>query len=66
MTQGKNPRTFKKKGAKKRQQHAFARKVWYTVQAPSAFQTREATLTPVNKKEGEHFNKRASLRVIPR
>jgi len=52
MTQGKNPRTFKKKGAKKRQQHPFSKKVWYTVQAPSAFQTREATLTPVNKTSG--------------
>ena len=52
MTQGKNPRSFKKKGSKKRQQHAFARKVWYTVQAPSAFQTREAALTPVNKTAG--------------
>ena len=52
MTQGKNPRTFKKKGSKKRQQHPFSKKVWYTVQAPSAFQTREAALTPVNKTSG--------------
>ena len=54
MTQGKNPRSFKKKGSKKRQHHPFSKKVWYTVQAPSAFQTREACLTPVNKTSGRH------------
>ncbi len=49
MTQGKNPRNFKKKGARKKQQHAFAKKNWYTVLAPSVFETREACLTPVSK-----------------
>eukprot|EP00343_Euplotes_focardii_P007497 CAMPEP_0205823244 /NCGR_PEP_ID=MMETSP0206-20130828/15730_1 /ASSEMBLY_ACC=CAM_ASM_000279 /TAXON_ID=36767 /ORGANISM="Euplotes focardii, Strain TN1" /LENGTH=265 /DNA_ID=CAMNT_0053120239 /DNA_START=39 /DNA_END=836 /DNA_ORIENTATION=+ len=52
MTQGKNPRNFKKKGARKKQQHPFAKKNWYTVLAPSVFETREACLTPVTKGTG--------------
>lgn len=49
MTQGKNPRNFKKKGQRKKAQHPFSKKNWYTVLAPSVFETREACLTPVTK-----------------
>jgi small subunit ribosomal protein S3Ae len=52
MTQGKNPRNFKKKGQRKKVQHPFAKKNWYTVLAPSVFETREACLTPVTKSAG--------------
>ena len=52
MTQGKNPRNFKKKGAKKKVQHPFSKKNWYTVLAPSVFETREACLTPCTKASG--------------
>jgi len=52
MTQGKNPRNFKKKGARKKLVHPFAKKNWYTVLAPSVFETREACLTPVSKGTG--------------
>lgn len=52
MTQGKNPRNFKKKGQRKKIQHPFAKKNWYTVLAPSVFETREACLTPVTKSAG--------------
>jgi len=31
MTCGKNPRNFKKKGAKKKTAHPFAKKEWYNV-----------------------------------
>ena len=53
MTQGKNPRTFKKlKGQKQRKAHPFTKKVWYQVLAPSIFNNREAGLTPVTKSQG--------------
>jgi small subunit ribosomal protein S3Ae len=52
MTQGKNPRNFKKKGKAKKVVHAFAKKNWYTIMAPSVFQTRDCCLTPVNKTAG--------------
>ena len=52
MTQGKNPRNFKKKGQRKKTQHPFAKKSWYTVLAPSVFESREACLTPVTKASG--------------
>jgi len=51
MTAGKNPRNFKKKGAKKKTAHAFARKEWYNVLAPG-FDKRCVALTPVNKTAG--------------
>lgn len=60
MTQGKNPRNFKKKGQRKKAQHPFAKKNWYTVLAPSVFETREACLTPVTKSSG---GKRESNRL---
>jgi len=53
MTQGKNPRNFKKKGQRKKTQHPFAKKNWYTVLAPSVFNSREACLTPVTKTMGQ-------------
>lgn len=52
MTQGKNPRNFKKKVARKKLAHPFSKKNWYTVLAPSVFETREACLTPVTKTAG--------------
>jgi small subunit ribosomal protein S3Ae len=51
MTAGKNPRNFKKKGAKKKTSHPFARKEWYNVLAPG-FDKRNITMTPVNKTAG--------------
>jgi len=51
MTAGKNPKNFKKKGAKKQKSHPFARKEWYNVLAPG-FDKRIVTLTPVNKTYG--------------
>jgi len=53
MTQGKNPRNFKKKGGKKKTAHAFAKKEWYTVLAPSIFTNREACITPVTRSAGQ-------------
>lgn len=52
MTAGKNPRSFKKKGAKKKTGHPFARKEWYNVLAPG-FDKRCITLTPCNKTAGQ-------------
>jgi small subunit ribosomal protein S3Ae len=51
MTANKNPRNFKKKGAKKKTAHPFARKEWYNVLAPG-FDKRTITLTPCNKTAG--------------
>jgi small subunit ribosomal protein S3Ae len=51
MTCGKNPRNFKKKGAKKKTAHPFAKKEWYNVLAPG-FDKRTISLTPVNKTAG--------------
>jgi len=53
MTQGKNPRNFKKKGGKKKAFHAFQKKEWYTVMAPAPFTTRDACLTPVTRSAGQ-------------
>ena len=52
MTQGKNPRNFKKRGGKKKVVHAFAKKEWYTVKAPSLYKGTDACITPVNKSAG--------------
>ena len=49
MTQGKNKRNFKKKGARKKVTHAFAKKNWYTILAPYVYQSKEATISPVTK-----------------
>jgi small subunit ribosomal protein S3Ae len=43
MTAGKNKRNFKKKNVKKKTQHPFARKEWYKVLVPSAFDVRVPT-----------------------
>jgi ribosomal protein S3AE len=51
MTAGKNPRSFKKKGAKKQKQHPFQKKEWYNVLAPG-FDKRVVTLMPCNKTAG--------------
>jgi small subunit ribosomal protein S3Ae len=53
MTAGKNPRSFKKKGQKKKVQHPFAKKEWYNVLVPSIFDTRAPTITPCNKSAGQ-------------
>ena len=54
MTQGKNPRNFKKRGGiKKKQGHAYSKKEWYTVLAPSIYTIREACLTPVTRSAGQ-------------
>jgi len=42
MTAGKNPRNFKKKGAKKQKSHPFAKKEWYNVLPQDS--TRESSL----------------------
>merc|ERR1711865_1313731 len=52
MTAGKNPRNFKKRGAKKQKSHPFAKKEWYNVLVPG-FDKRVATLMPCNKTQGE-------------
>ena len=53
MTQGKNPRNFKKKGGKKKTYHTFSKKEWYTVKAPAPFTTGDACLTPVTRSAGQ-------------
>lgn len=54
MTQGKNPRNFKKKGQKQKKiVHPFVKKEWYNVHVPSIFDTRVPTLTPCNKTAGQ-------------
>ena len=52
MTQGKNPRNFKKKGGKKKVAHAFAKKDWFTVKAPSLYKGTDACITSVNRSAG--------------
>jgi len=53
MTAGKNPRNFKKKGAKKKVSHPFIKKEWYNVRVPSNFDNSAPTLTPCNKAAGQ-------------
>jgi len=53
MTAGKNPKNFKKKGAKKKLAHPFIKKEWYRVQVPSNFDISNPTLTPCNKTAGQ-------------
>jgi small subunit ribosomal protein S3Ae len=53
MTAGKNPRNFKKKGAKKKASHPFIKKEWYNVRVPSNFDVSAPTLTPCNKAAGQ-------------
>jgi len=55
MTAGKNPRNFKKKGAKKKTAHPFQKKEWYNVLAPG-FEKRNITLTPCNKTIGNKLS----------
>jgi len=52
MAVGKNKRTGKKKGTKKKIVDPFARKDWYVVKAPQAFTQRNIALTPVNRTQG--------------
>jgi len=61
MAQGKNKKLGKKrKGGSKKAADAFARKDWYDVKAPSAFQIRQVCKTPVTKTIGTK-NSRDSL-----
>jgi len=53
MTAGKNPRTFPKKGQKKKLSHPFVRKEWYNVHVPTVFDNRVPTITPCNKTAGQ-------------
>jgi len=53
MTAGKNPKNFKKKGAKKKVAHPFIKKEWYDVKVPSNFDNSAPTLTPCNKAAGQ-------------
>jgi len=56
MTAGKNPRNFKKKGQqKKKVVHAFNKKEWYNIRAPTLFEVRVPTLTPCNKAQGQNI-----------
>jgi len=52
MTAGKNPRSFKKKSAKKKLVHPFQKKEWYNILAPG-FDKRVITLSPCNKSAGQ-------------
>ena len=52
MTQGKNPKNFRKKGMKKKLAHPFVRKEWYEVKTPIMFEKRSACLTPCTKSQG--------------
>lgn len=60
MTAGKNPKSFKKKGQKKRAAHPFVKKEWYKILAPG-FDKRIVTLSPCNKSAGL-FNSTTSLK----
>jgi len=52
MAVGKNKRTARKKGNKKKIVDAFAKKEWYDVRAPYQFSQRNVAKTPVNKTVG--------------
>jgi len=53
MTAGKNPKNFKKKGAKKKAAHPFIKKEWYNVNVPSNFDIQVPTVTPCNRTAGQ-------------
>lgn len=52
MAVGKNKKTYKKKGGKKKVVDTFARKEWYNVKAPAYFDKRDIGKTPVNRTAG--------------
>jgi len=52
MAVGKNKRTARKKGAKKKIADAFAKKEWYDVRAPYQFSQRNVAKAPVTKTIG--------------
>jgi len=52
MTVGKNKRTARKKGTKKKIVDAFAKKEWFDVRAPYQFTQRNVAKTPVTKTIG--------------
>lgn len=53
MAAGKNPKTFKKKGLKKKIVDPFTRKEWFRIKAPAPFRVREVGWTPANRTEGQ-------------
>jgi len=55
MAAGKNPKTFKKKGQKKRTVDPFVKKEWFKVKAPAPFRFRECGWTPANRTEGQRL-----------
>jgi len=52
MVVGKQKKQLRKKGGKKKTADAFARKEWYDVKTPAAFDTRNAGKTPINRTQG--------------
>jgi len=52
MAVGKNKKTGKKKGSKKKLVDPFAKKEWYSVKAPAVFSQRNIAVTPVNRTSG--------------
>lgn len=52
MAVGKNKKTYKKKGGKKKVVDPFAKKEWYSVKAPAYFEKRDIGKTPVTRSAG--------------
>merc|ERR1711991_1071741 len=55
MAAGKNPKTFKKKGNKKKVVDPFVKKEWFHIRAPAPFRVREVGWTPANRTEGQRL-----------
>jgi len=55
MAAGKNPKTFKKKGNKKKVVDPFVKKEWFRIKAPAPFRVREVGWTPANRTEGQRL-----------
>jgi len=53
MAAGKNPKTFKKKGQKKKVVDPFSKKEWFHIKAPAPFRVRDMGWTPANRTEGQ-------------
>lgn len=52
---GKNPKTFKKKGQKKKVVDPFSKKEWFKIKAPAPFRQRDVGWTPANRTEGQRL-----------
>jgi len=55
MAAGKNPKTFKKKGQKKKIVDPFTKKEWFHIRAPAPFRVRDIGWTPANRTEGQRL-----------